>query len=282
MRSILQGLLACAFAVAVQAKCVSNGNVNDICASADNCCGSPGLDCFQDGPHKRCHTACAEGYDDGGTYGRYPRRTFFKRVGLGGGDGPNRDPPFWTLASLMKENDGYGFHSASDVAGATARDELAPDVDEMNLLSMTLREGRRSPDCAELSASASAMSAVTVTIAATTPRPTAFRTGNTQGVILRAPTNSLVGALATHSVIARARVVFASRGAVDGKSSASIAMNIVITALSSVSQQLKKSYIREIRPCSLFGFPLPACSDGSSAMEIVFCARFPGAFAELG
>ncbi|SMQ54598.1 unnamed protein product [Zymoseptoria tritici ST99CH_3D1] len=69
MRSILQGLLACAFAVAVQAKCVSNGNVNDICASADNCCGSPGLDCFQDGPHKRCHTACAEGYDDGGTYG---------------------------------------------------------------------------------------------------------------------------------------------------------------------------------------------------------------------
>ncbi|SMQ54597.1 unnamed protein product [Zymoseptoria tritici ST99CH_3D7] len=101
-------------------------------------------------------------------------------------------------------------------------------------------------------------------------------------VILRAGTYSLVGALATHSVIARTWVVFASRGAVDGKSSASIAMNIVITALSSVSQQLKKSYIREIRPCSLFGFPLPACSDGSSAMEIVFCARFPGAFAELG
>ncbi|SMR53272.1 unnamed protein product [Zymoseptoria tritici ST99CH_3D1] len=57
MRSILQGLLAFALAVGVQAR-VSCGGIGDLCKAGDSCCNYPITNCFQDGQYPRCHTAC--------------------------------------------------------------------------------------------------------------------------------------------------------------------------------------------------------------------------------
>nr|AUW40165.1 AvrStb6 [Zymoseptoria tritici] len=57
MRSILQGFLAFALAVGVQAK-AKCGSVGDLCARGQSCCNYPEYDCFQDGQFPRCHTAC--------------------------------------------------------------------------------------------------------------------------------------------------------------------------------------------------------------------------------